>query len=221
MSNEQLSSGVQDLVDRLREKGIEEGQRRAEEISSNAKKEAHDIIHAAKQEAEQILSRARHEKEQLEKSGRDAMNLAARDAILELKETLSHQFSEQVHGLVSHHLRDEALLQRMILEIAGKARPSEASGKMELLLPEDVVGLKELRLHPENVQEGTLSHFVLSVSAELLREGVTIDTHDGDGIRIRLVEEEIEIDLSSQAITNLFLEHLLPRFRALLEGSIK
>lgn len=221
MSNEQLSSGVQDLVDRLREKGIEEGQRRAEEISSNAKKEAHDIIHAAKQEAEQILSRARHEKEQLEKSGRDAMNLAARDAILELKETLSHQFSEQVHGLVSHHLRDEALLQRMVLEIAGKARPSEASEKMELLLPEDVVGLKELRLHPENVQEGTLSHFVLSVSAELLREGVTIDTHDGDGIRIRLVKEEIEIDLSTQAITNLFLEHLLPRFRALLEGSIK
>jgi len=221
MSNEQLSSGVQDLVDRLREKGIEEGQRRAEEISGNAKKEAHEIIHAAKQEAEQILNKARHEKEQLEKSGRDAMNLAARDAILELKETLSHQFSEQVHGLVSHHLRDEALLQRMILEIAGKARPSEASGKMELLLPEDVVGLKELRLHPENVQEGTLSHFVLSVSAELLREGVTIDTHDGDGIRIRLVEEDIEIDLSTQAITNLFLEHLLPRFRALLEGSIK
>ncbi|WP_130538152.1 hypothetical protein [Thiomicrorhabdus indica] len=221
MSNEQLSSGVQDLVDRLREKGIEEGQRRAEEISGNAKKEAHEIIHAAKQEAEQILNKARHEKEQLEKSGRDAMNLAARDAILELKETLSHQFSEQVHGLVSHHLRDEALLQRMILEIAGKARPSEASGKMELLLPEDVVGLKELRLHPENVQEGTLSYFVLSVSAELLREGVTIDTHDGDGIRIRLVEEDIEIDLSTQAITNLFLEHLLPRFRALLEGSIK
>ncbi|WP_321275865.1 hypothetical protein [Thiomicrorhabdus indica] len=221
MSNEQLSSGVQDLVDRLREKGIEEGQRRAEEISGNAKKEAHEIIHAAKQEAEQILNKARHEKEQLEKSGRDGMNLAARDAILELKETLSHQFSEQVHGLVSHHLRDEALLQRMILEIAGKARPSESSGEMELLLPEDVVGLKELRLHPENVQEGTLSHFVLSVSAELLREGVTIDTHDGDGIRIRLVEEDIEIDLSTQAITNLFLEHLLPRFRALLEGSIK
>lgn len=221
MSNEQLSSGVQDLVDRLREKGIEEGQRRAEEISGNAKKEAHEIIHAAKQEAEQIVNQARREKEQLEKSGRDAMNLAARDAILELKETLSHQFSEQVHGLVSHHLQDEALLQRMILEIAGKARPSEATGKMELLLPEDVVGLKELRLHPENVQEGTLSHFVLSVSAELLRDGVTIDTHDGDGIRIRLVEEEIEIDLSTQAITNLFLEHLLPRFRALLEGSIK
>lgn len=221
MSNEQLSSGVQDLVDRLREKGIEEGQRRAEEISNNAKKEAHEIIHAARQEAEQILSRARMEKEQLEKSGRDAMNLAARDSILELKETLSHQFSEQVHGLVSHHLRDEELLQRMILEIAGKARPSEKSGKMELLLPEDVVGLKELRLHPENVQEGTLSHFVLSVSAELLRDGVSIDTHDGDGIRIRLVEEEIEIDLSTQAITNLFLEHLLPRFRALLEGSIK
>lgn len=221
MSNEQLSSGVQDLVDRLREKGIDAGQRQADEMTQNAKKEAHEIIQAAKNEAQQILSRARHEKEQLEKSGRDAMNLAARDAILDLKETLSHQFSEQVHGLVSHHLRDDTLLQKMILEIAGKARPSESVDKVELVLPEDVVGLKELRLHPENVQEGTLSHFVLSVSAQMLREGVTIESHDADGIRIRLVDEEIEIDMSTQAITQLFLEHLLPRFRALLEGSIK
>ncbi|MBO1924166.1 hypothetical protein [Thiomicrorhabdus sp. 6S3-12] len=221
MSNEQLSSGVQDLVDRLREKGIEEGRHQAEEITNNAKKEAHDIITSAKQEAELIISQARHEREQLEKAGRDAMNLAARDAILELKETLSHQFSEQVHGLVSHHLRDEDLLQRVILEIAGKARPTQETATFELLLPEDVIGLKELRLHPENVQEGTLSHFVLSVSAEMLREGVTIGSHAGDGVRIRLVDEDIEIDLSTQAITTLFLEHLLPRFRALLEGSIK
>lgn len=221
MSNEPLSSGVQELVNRLREQGIEDGQRQADELYHNAKQEAHQIISAAQQEAASILQQARDEKLQLEKSGQDALNLAARDAILHLKETLSQQFSQQVKGLVSHHLRDEALIQRIILEIAGKVRPALESGETELLLPEDIVGLKALRLHPENVQEGSLSHFVLSVSAEMLREGVSIKTHKHDSIRIRLVEDDIEIDLSAQAISDLFLEHLLPRFRALLEGSIK
>ena len=63
----------------------------------------------------------------------------------------------------------------------------------------------------------------MTAAAELLRDGVVI--REGDdrqpGIRIRLVEDEVTIDLTSEALTQLLLEHLLPRFRAVLEGSIQ
>jgi V/A-type H+-transporting ATPase subunit E len=55
----------------------------------------------------------------------------------------------------------------------------------------------------------------------LLREGITLDTHDGKGIRIRTSGEDTEIDLSDRALAELLLRHLQPRFRAILEGVIR
>jgi V/A-type H+-transporting ATPase subunit E len=42
----------------------------------------------------------------------------------------------------------------------------------------------------------------------------------GRGIRVRLKDEELELDLSDRAIADLLLEHLQPRFRAVMEGQV-
>jgi V/A-type H+/Na+-transporting ATPase subunit E len=44
---------------------------------------------------------------------------------------------------------------------------------------------------------------------------------DGEaGIRARLVDDDMRIDLTESAITELLLRHMLPRFRALLRGKV-
>ena len=85
------------------------------------------------------------------------------------------------------------------------------------------MGLEQLRRDPEEVKEGTLSHFVATVTKDMLREGIEIGTRDDDssGIRIQLREEDIEIELTDQAIAELLLRHLVPRFRAIMEGIIQ
>jgi V/A-type H+-transporting ATPase subunit E len=40
-------------------------------------------------------------------------------------------------------------------------------------------------------------------------------------LRLRLVENEVVLDLSDRAIANVLLQHLQPRFRALLEGMVR
>jgi V/A-type H+-transporting ATPase subunit E len=56
----------------------------------------------------------------------------------------------------------------------------------------------------------------------MIREGVDfgISQEDGGGFHLRLRNGEIELDLSDRALADLLLEHLQPRFRALLEGIV-
>jgi V/A-type H+-transporting ATPase subunit E len=54
----------------------------------------------------------------------------------------------------------------------------------------------------------------------MLREGVDLKPSDsiGGGIRIRLVGEDLEIDLSDKAISELLLQTMLPRYRTIVSG---
>ena len=55
----------------------------------------------------------------------------------------------------------------------------------------------------------------------MLREGVDLKPSEdmSGGIRIQMVGEDLEIDLSEKAISELLLEFLLPRYRAILSGA--
>jgi len=56
----------------------------------------------------------------------------------------------------------------------------------------------------------------------MLRDGITFGAaDDGEaGLRIRLVDDDVRIDLTESAISALLLKHMLPRFRALLRGKV-
>ena len=56
----------------------------------------------------------------------------------------------------------------------------------------------------------------------MLREGLSFGVTDGikAGIRVKLVDENAQIDLTESAISQLLLRHMLPRFRALLRGAV-
>lgn len=224
MAEPKLSSGVQDLINRLREEGLAEGRQEGEKIVSKAHQKAKQIVDQAYSEAEEIRKEAKEEAEHHRKSAQEAVQLAARDTVLSLKSTLTHQFAQRIGELLEETFQEEDFLKQVILEVAGRALPEEKRDeKMEIILPEDVVGLEELRRHPEKVKEGSLGQFMLSTAADQLREGVTLYTSKQQkvGLTIKLVEEDVSIDLSDESITELLLEHLLPRFRALIEGSIQ
>ncbi len=222
MNTKQNASGVEELIERIREQGVAEGRSRAEELYEEARLRADRRLEEARREAEDILQQSREEADRLKVAGEEAVRLAVRDAILRLKSELIERFSERVRHLVTLELRDEGLLRQLILEVAGRAAPP-AETPVELLLPQDVVGLEQLRRHPEDVKEGTLSHYVVTVMRDILREGVEIGvrTDAASGIRIALRDEDLEIDLTDAAVSELLLRHLIPRFRAMMEGIIQ
>lgn len=220
------SQGIDALIARLREQGVSAGREEAEKIVADARAMAKEIVDKAKEEAKMHIEASHKQADAFQAAGVAAIQMAMRDTILDMKSHLMQQFSSDVKRLVSRNLQDEALLRQMILEVAGRARESvDAAGasELEIVLPEEVVGLNELRNNPDELRRGKLTHFVLGLSDEILRKGVTFSASDEheSGIRIHMVDKDISLDLTDEAIAALLLEHLQPRFRAILEGIVK
>jgi V/A-type H+-transporting ATPase subunit E len=215
------SAGVESLIGRLRDEGITQGRTQAEALVTAAQQQAADLVATAQREAEAILARATEEAGKLKAAGEDAVRLATRDTILALEGDLLKGFVDRLRRLVKGVLADPAFLQRLILEVAGRVAPT-GEQRAELLLPAELVSLEDLQSTPEEATPGTLMHFVLSLGGGMLREGMRFGvSEDGEaGIRVRLVEEDVQIDLTESAISQLLLRHMLPRFRALLRGAV-
>jgi V/A-type H+-transporting ATPase subunit E len=178
-----------------------------------------EILDQARKEAEEITAKAREEGKRVRESGEEALRLASRDAILKLKEAFHQEFENRVRSLVSFELKNLDFLQKLILEIARRSVPEGDGQPMELLLPGDEVSPEDLEGSVADVNEGTLSHFVLGLAADILREGLTFGvSEDADtGVKVRLLEDDVEIELTDETITDLLMQFMLPRFRAILD----
>lgn len=219
-----IASGVEALIKKLRDEGVSKGQNRAREIISEAEARAQWIVSQAREEAERIVQRAHDEQERSQKAAREAMRVAARDALLSVQADLTQQFARRVVRLVADTLDTEEMLQKMILEVVGRARPEIGEGEpVEVILPGSVVAVDDLRKDASQLREGSLSHFVLAQATEMMREGVSFGVADDDqkGLRIGIKGGEVTLDLTERAVAELLLAHLQPRFRALLEGIVR
>ena len=220
----QASSGIEALIEKLRQEGVNKGRTEADQILHDAKKEADLLLRQAREAADAMVSKARRDVARKQQAGEDALKMSARDLLLDVKENLAHSFTDQVERLIEQQMDNHEFMQHMILELVGRTRKSaglEQAEKIDVLLPESFIGLDELRKNADEYKTGRLSQFVQSLSVELLREGVSFNTHSGSGIRVHLVGKEVEVDLTDTAVAKLLLRHLQPRFRALLEGVIR
>lgn len=221
----QVAAGVEALISRLRDEGVQSGRRQAEEIVAQAQADARHTLEMARSQAERIVADARRQAESLEQSGREALELALRDAVLSMKTRLSERFRGEVRQLVGEEQEKQELLEKMILEVVGRVRAeADRAERIEVLLPRRAVGFADLSQDPEELARGELTRFVRLVAADMLREGVSFGVaREGQesGISLRLVDREVVLDLSDRAVADVILEHLQPRFRALLEGVVK
>ncbi len=219
------SAGIEALIARLRQEGVDEGQAEAERVLAEAESRARTVLTEAETEAKSRLEAAEAEVERLKRAGREALEIAMRDAVLELKQQLSRGFAEQVGGTVSDLMRDDEMLKRMVLAIAARSRSDaglDQAKDIDVILPRAVVGLDDLRRKPEELREGSLTHFAATAAADMLRKGITFSRAEDEagGIRVTLSDEGVVVDLTDKAVADVILRHLQPRFRALLENVV-
>ena len=170
----EVASGVDALVSRLRDEGVKSGRMQAEQIVKEAQTKAETAVKQAQQEAEQIVSKARGEVENLQRGGKKAIELAFRDTMLAVKSQLTKRFTGEVLRLVGEREREQELLEKMILEIAGRVKEEvEQSKQVEVLLPREVTGIEELSSNPEELEKGILTQFVRLTSKGMLRAGIS------------------------------------------------
>ena len=220
----EVASGVDTLIARLRDEGVNSGRTQAEQLVKEAQERADLIVKQAQQQADQIVSEAREEVEKLKRAGQESLEVAFRDTNLALKMQLTQRFTGEVQRLVGAETQKPELLEKLILEVVGRVKEEVAEAQqVEVLLPLKVTGLEELSRNPEELEQGILTYFVRLVSRDLVREGVSFGfaKDNQGGLKLRLVDREVILDLSDRAIAEAILAHLQPRFRALLEGVVR
>ena len=221
---DQNARGVDTLIAQLRSDGITAGTQEAERIVAEARTDAAKLLAAAKTDAGKVLSDARRAAERYETAGKEALNTAMRDAVLTMKSTLMVKFEIDVQRMVSETLADPEMLKQMVLELVGRAREDTGANEgAEVILPAQVVGPDAIRENADDIQSGKLTKFVLGLSQKMLQDGITLHASDDlqGGIKAKLDKDDILLDLSDGAIASLLMQHLQPRFRAVLEGVIR
>ena len=209
------SSGVQNLIDRIRDEGVQAAQQEADQILQDARRQAAEVVAQAKAEADAQRAKARAEIEAHRKASQDALQLAARDTVLDLKARVMARFEEFVKRLVVSATRDEEIVRSIVLVLAGHAAGEFIKDKdIEVRISKSLLD-GEAHLQEEGKQA------ILGLSTDMLREGLVLATSDEieGGARVRLVDDKLEIDLSDRAIARMISQRLLPRFKAILEGA--
>ena len=218
-----VASGVQELINRLRDEGVKAGQEKSDQVLREAQEQAFRIVAQAKAEAEEILSKARSEIETERAAANESLRVAIRDTGLKMEAELKADFAAHVKRLVSVELSDREFLRQIVLAIAGMAAGDKAceGQPVEVLLPQNLFETDERETRLTEKGQDRMRHLVLGISGDMLREGVDLKPSEeiSGGIRIRLVGEDLEIDLSDQAISDLLLQNLLPRYQAIVTGA--
>ena len=220
LDKKQAASGVQELIDQIREKGVNEGKSEGIRIVSDAEQRAEWIIKQAKEEAEAIKESAEQNARFVKDAGKDALGLALRDIKLKLKDELSIQFSEQLRKLVEKELQDPNTLKALLISAVSKTSiPDEG---VTIVLPDRAKGINELREDPKSLEEGVLVELVSDTAKQMLTKGVDVrfDNNLDNGLTFLLNDGEVSVDVTDKSLSAMLLQHLQPRFRAILEGVV-
>jgi V/A-type H+-transporting ATPase subunit E len=161
----------------------------------------------------------------MQNAGKQALRIATRDTILRFQQELMDYFNERVRRLVSEELEDRETLGRLIVEVATDAARSAGvaeADEIEVLLPREVLSVEELKLDSKELK-GKLTELVKGIAQATYRDGVTFKPLEpgAKGIRVHVSGKDLEVDLTAKAVADILLEHMQPRFRALMQGIIQ
>ncbi|MDO6681596.1 MULTISPECIES: HrpE/YscL family type III secretion apparatus protein [unclassified Oceanobacter] len=221
-----VSAGIDELVSRLRQDGVEAGETEAEAILADARQQAAALLADARQQADKLIAEAKEDARREQQAASEAMQIAFRDLVLDMKSMLEQRFSADVSRLVRQQLDQPQLLAKLIRAAAGRLLEQAelpAESELDLLLPPQILALDDIRRSPESAMQGPLADLAFALQIDMLRDGVTLAAGSADhhGITLVLRDEKIEVDLSDRAIAGLLLGYLQPRFRAILDGIIR
>ncbi len=221
MANEahKPSAGVEALISRIRDQGVQAGRDEADRVLGEARREAARILEVAKKETEAMRADASEEIAAEKTAAMEALRIAERDTIMDLRSRVTDGFERHVRRLVSESILDKDFIRAVVLVLAGHAAKEFIKGKKaRILVSASLSGEDDKQLQQ---QAKDVAHEVtLGISANMLREGIELipASDDHRGVRVQLVDEDVEVDLSEKAISDLLLSQLLPRYRAITEG---
>ena len=195
---------LQELIEQIKQNGVEAAEAKAKSIVEAANEEAQRIIDNAKSKADKILEDAKVQNERMVKSSEEAIRQAGRNLLISFRESVARELKSVVGENVSSLYSSEAFAQLIVNTVEAWAKNPETETLTVLLNDKDLKAI-------ENV--------VLSALKERMLKGVTLKANDNfdGGFRIAVNNDGAYYDYSADAVVNMLTNYLSPRVSELLK----
>ncbi len=127
-----MSETIETFVEKLQQDGVEAGRARAEKILAEARAEAEEIVSEARLKAEKTVEEAREEAKRIAEAQANELRLAARDALLKLREGITSALEGVLRRRTAEHLEDTQFLKELIREVVQAHLAEGGSGQARL-----------------------------------------------------------------------------------------
>jgi len=184
------------LIERIKSDGIDEAKKRSEEIIKEAGAEAARIIDAARSEAGLMMEAADAEALKRETSGRKALELAARDAVIQVRGSITDMFGSIIKREYGGAVSGDNLAGLILKVIEGWQGSGKGDADLEVLL--------------SDADRKVLFESFMSRLREDMKAGIELKVHPDieKGFRIGEKEGHLHYDFSDEAVAELLSMNL-------------
>ena len=203
-----MPNNIESFVETLKSEGVDAGNRAAEQIKAQAQEQADQILTEARAEAERIVAAANTEAKTIQERMRSSLELATRDAIIALKETLTRLLNALLQHQVSETLSDDKTLGAVLREVIPAYTSANARGGQEA-----TVGIsKEMQSRFVNEAIRELTNALKNKDIQLqVRQSL-----DKSGFDYKF--EGTTVEVNAESVTAMLAEMIDPELRKILES---
>lgn len=205
-----MPESIESFVKKLQSEGVDAGKMAAEKIKKEAKQEAEKILSGARAEAEKIIAKAKSDAEKQLSRGQTELELAARDAILTLRESIGRALSAMLAQNIEKKLSDPDYLGKILREVI--TAYAEADSKQQPLMEINISKKVRNKLN-DNVLEDLFRNFDEKQDKIVLK---TTLAKAGFEYKIRGATVEVTPD----SLSELILEMVSPALQETLDKFI-
>ncbi len=195
---------VKKICEVLRKETIEPAKQQAEEIVDSARRQADEVLAGAEDQAEKMIAEARAEIERQRTVFQASLTQACRQTIEALKEKIIEKlFNPQLAQLISKPLQDPKVIAQLITAVVEAIKKDGLEADLSAYISSSVSSSEVAAL----LARGILEH---------LKEKSLLLSPIGGGVEVKILRDNITIDLSDATLRELVANYIRKDFRELL-----
>lgn len=203
-----MTERIQELLDKIKNEGIEVAEAKARDIEARAQTRAGEIVALAQEEAARIVSGAKMESQKTKDVVEAALKQASRDMLLRLRK----EITKTLEGIVLKDLRESLspeVMVSLIQKIAAAYFNNAQAGDIQVALSGE--DLKKLENGFLAKLKGALKQPLVLRSADNIRAGFTISFDQGKSC----------FDFTDESLAEFLGQYLSEHVTKILKESLK
>lgn len=184
-----MAETIEAFVDKLQADGVEAGREAAEKIRAEAEQHRQQLIHEAQARAKEIVEEADAESQRIRAKAETELELAARDTVIRLQETLNRALQGVLAATAGEVLRDAEFLRELLRDIVMQYVRADIEG----------TGLITINVSEEMRRE-LVPWAIQALHQDIAGSGTVVDLHGalaGAGFEYKVTDGTFEVTAES------------------------